>query len=101
VTNNTNNANDVVPSNELFDSFRQRKSKRKRVGLGFAKKATDILMNLIESILPRGGLEWDLIAVRFNEVTDEGRSGTALKHPKESSFSFLPVAAVSKLQNNI
>lgn len=71
--------NDVIPRNELFDSFRPRKSKRKRVGLGFAKRATDILLNLIESILPRGGLEWDLIAVRYNEVTGEGRSGTALK----------------------
>jgi hypothetical protein len=61
--------NDDIPNNKLFDSYRPRKSKRKRVGQGFAKRATDVLLNLIESILPRGGLEWDFIAVRYNEVT--------------------------------
>lgn len=70
---------DNIPTNSLFESFRASRNKRKRTGKGFGEKSSDILLNLVQSTLPRGGKEWELIADRYNQTTGEGRNGGALK----------------------
>ncbi len=68
-----------IPTNSLFNSFRSSRNKRKRTGKGFGEKSSDILLNLVQSSLPRGSNEWETIADRYNQATGEGRNSAALK----------------------
>ena len=74
---------DPPVNNNKEDSLPNKHKGRKKGARGWVKKEIDALLDIIESILPCGSKQWDLVSLELLDYGFKQRDGKSCKHKFE------------------